>query len=234
MWPQAEAVIIKALRHEPANKSNYLLWSNLGLVRQHQENFDGAIESFTIGLSSAPKSTVLLTNRARAFLAKGMNEAALADINSALQSDSTLKWPLKMKGLILANQGNREQALVILKEYDQKFSNDRDVDEVIADILSSYGDFQHASEYYRKANKQEASADTFLKLALSAYSVGKLEDVEEDLREGISKFPQNGDLYLLRALLNKSRYQTNAYESDLHIAKNLGVNEELYKTLIGK
>ena len=31
-WEDAERMIMGALRHEPANRSNWLLWSNLGLV----------------------------------------------------------------------------------------------------------------------------------------------------------------------------------------------------------
>ena len=59
-WADAERVIVKALRHEPANKSNYLLWSNLGTVRTNMGDYNGALQAFDIGLSSAPKEVIVI------------------------------------------------------------------------------------------------------------------------------------------------------------------------------
>lgn len=232
MWPQAENVIIKALKHEPANKSNYLLWSNLGLVREQRENYEGAVEAYTIGLSSAPKSTVLLTNRARAYMAQGINDSALADLDKALEVDSLLQWPLKMRGIILTSKGRIEDALKDLLKFEELNDKDADVKEVIGDIYSLKPEPDKAVEFYRSAYKISPSAELVTKMALVEYSLGNIEVVADDISNGIKDFPQAPELYLMRALLNKSRYQTDAYESDLKTAKNLGINQNLYNSLI--
>lgn len=83
-WRLAEADIVNALRTEPANKNNYLLWSNLGLVRMQLDDLRGAVEAFDIGLVSAPNSTVLLANRGRALLSDNRPVEARADFEKLL------------------------------------------------------------------------------------------------------------------------------------------------------
>ena len=231
MWTDAENMIIKALKHEPANKSNFVLWSNLGIVRENQENFQGAVEAYTIGLSSAPKSTVLLTNRARAFLALDKPMLALQDLETALATDSTLQWPIKMRGLILATIGKNEEALKSLLSYEEKFGDDFAVSEVLGDIYAGKSDYEKSAQAYRKALDMQDDEQLLNKALLTAYAYGKLDEWEERIRDGIKNHPRDAILYLLRAMLNKQKYQTDAYESDLKTALDLGVDKALYEYL---
>ena len=101
-WVDAERMIVNALRLEPANKSNYLLWSNLGIVRDRIGNTEGALQAFDIGLASAPRSTVLLANRAYTLMETGRDKEALRDLDLALEIDSTMLVPrLSRAGLHL-------------------------------------------------------------------------------------------------------------------------------------
>lgn len=228
MWTHAERVIIKALRHEPANKSNYLLWSNLGMVREQTGNYPGAVESYTIGLASAPRSTVLLTNRARAYLSEGKSDEALKDLSAALEVDSTLRWPLKMRGFVYASKGKLKEALNDLIKYESCFGADSDIAEVKGDVYILQGDFEKALEEYKKANDSESNPELIIKMATSAYNLGRIEDMAEVIAQGIKNHPREGELYLLRALINKARYQTKAYESDIETAKRLGVAKSTF------
>lgn len=232
-WADAERVIVKALRHEPANKSNFLLWSNLGIVRENQGNTDGAVEAYTIGLASAPKSTVLLTNRARAYLAGGHRSEAQSDLDAALATDSTLQWPRKMRGILRAGSGDRSGALTDLEYYEQKFGKDAIVSEALGDLTAAEGDVNGALAYYREAYKAEPDANLLSKAALTAYAFGRIEEMRDDIAEGIVRFPREGILYLMRAMIDKASYQTSAMESDLKMAKELGVDKTLYDTLTG-
>lgn len=227
MWDDAERTIIKALRHEPANKSNYLLWSNLGIVREEKGNYSGAIESYTIGLSSAPRSTVLLTNRARAYLAEGRADEALEDLSAALAADSTLKWPLKMRGIVYVSLGKSDEALKDLINYEERFGKERDVSEIIGDIYNMRGDFEKAFDEYTAANEAESSPDLVIKIATTAYNLGRLEEMSNIVAQAIKDYPREGELYILRALINKARYQTKTYESDIETAKRMGVNKSV-------
>lgn len=233
-WADAERVIVKALRHEPANKSNYLLWSNLGVARTEMKNYDGALEAYEIGLAMAPASTALLSNRARTYMAKGDKKEAVADLDKALSLDSTLQWPRKMRGLVRASAGDSEGALSDFRIYINRFGKDAAISEACGDIDVAKGDISGAISNYREAYTLEPDADLLGKALLSAYLYGRIEEMEEDLAEGIRKNPRNGMLYLMRAMLDKAKFQNSAMEQDLQMAKDFGVNQEIYDLVTGK
>lgn len=109
-WTDAENAIISALKMEPGNFSNSLLLSNLGVVRTNMGKYEQAIEDFTLGLSIAPRSSVLRTNRARARLFLGDYDGALTDLNSTLEIDSLQQWPLQMRGMIFLSKNKTDSA----------------------------------------------------------------------------------------------------------------------------
>lgn len=230
-WQDAERVIIKALKHEPANKSNYLLWSNLGIVRTNQGNYDGALQAYEIGLTTAPKSTTIITNKARTLLAKGENKEALKSLNQALELDSTLQWPLKMRGLLYNALGDLKKAEQDLNNYEAKYGKDASVIESLGELAAKQGEPVKAIERYKEAYKIEPNRDLADKMLMTAYIYGILYKYEKELSAGLKEYPDDANLYLLRAMLNRSRYQTDAMESDLKTAKKFGIAEDLYNSL---
>lgn len=233
-WEDAERVIIKALRHEPANRSNYLLWSNLGIVRMNRGDYPGAKEAIDIGLASAPHSTTLLTNRAKANMALNHRQEAIEDLDQVLAVDSTLQWPMKMRGMLRAIVGETERAKSELTKYEERYGKDATVSETLGDISNAGGDYDEAIKRYKEAYELEGEVATLDKMLLTAYYYGKLETESKELERGISRHPSEGLLYLLRAMLNKSRYQSIDMERDLKIANDLGVDPQIYKQIAGR
>lgn len=226
-WADAERVIVTALRKEPANKSNYLLWANLGIVRANLEDHRGALQAYNIGLASAPRSTILLTNRAYSLTALGMPEEAIRDLDTALGVDSTLVRSRKMRGLLLGSVGDRERAIRDFDIYEKANGEDASIQEARGDLTVTEGKPDEALPYYRNARRLNPDEPTTVKMLKCAFMAGRIESAEEELGEAIRKFPRNGDLYLLRAALNKLRYQTSAMESDLTTARSLGADRTL-------
>ena len=233
-WEDAERVIIKALRHEPANRSNYLLWSNLGIVRMNRGDYPGAKEAIDIVLASAPHSTTLLTNRAKANMALNHRQEAIEDLDQVLAVDSTLQWPMKMRGMLRAIVGETERAKSELTKYEERYGKDATVSETLGDISNAGGDYDEAIKRYKEAYELEGEVATLDKMLLTAYYYGKLEAESKELERGISRHPSEGLLYLLRAMLNKSRYQSIDMERDLKIANDLGVDPQIYKQIAGR
>lgn len=139
-WDDAERVIIKALRHEPANKSNYILWSNLGMARSYKGDYDGALEAFETGLCLAPSSTILLNGRARIRLVKEQYSDAIADIDKSLSVDPGQQWPLRMKGMALFQTGDDGAAAKALDDYLEKFGDDKSAILLRAELAGRNGD----------------------------------------------------------------------------------------------
>ncbi len=101
---KAEVVIKQALKLDPKNSANTLLFSNLGLVQRRLERYDEAIESYSFALNAAPKSVPLLLERAGLYLQQGENNRALVDYNLALDVNPELSEALLMRAYILMSK----------------------------------------------------------------------------------------------------------------------------------
>ncbi|MCM1370036.1 MAG: hypothetical protein NC204_06650 [Candidatus Amulumruptor caecigallinarius] len=232
-WDDAERVIIKALRHEPANKSNYLLWSNLGIVRTNRGDINGALMAYDIGIASAPNSTMLLSNRARTHLVAGNREKAFADLNHALQLDSTLQWALKMRGLLNVAGGRLQQAADDFNRYRSLYGDDAAVEEGCGDIATFHGNPAEAATHYGMARKLEPEVEDFHVKYLNALLQSKQDNVfREAMAESLKRFPRCGRLYLVRALYNKEHFLNDAMESDLKTAIECGIPSEAVTELL--
>ena len=58
--PQAETYIRRALKLEPANPHNALLFSNLGTIQRRQRKYEKALESYNFALNIAPRAVPFL------------------------------------------------------------------------------------------------------------------------------------------------------------------------------
>ncbi len=76
---QAEQLFRKALKMDPNNARNALLFSNLGTVLKRMGRTDEAIEAYTMALNITPYSTAMLLNRGTLYLDKGLDSKAYVD-----------------------------------------------------------------------------------------------------------------------------------------------------------
>ena len=76
---RAEQLFREALRLDPKNARNALLFSNLGTVLKRQGKVEEAIEAYTMALNITPYATAILLNRAALYLEQGMEEKAYID-----------------------------------------------------------------------------------------------------------------------------------------------------------
>lgn len=53
---QAEDLLVQAMKLEPSNPHNALLFSNLGLVQRRLGRYDDALQSYTYALNIAPNA----------------------------------------------------------------------------------------------------------------------------------------------------------------------------------
>ena len=60
-----------------------------------------------------------------------------------------------------------------------------------------------------------------------------LNNAEADIRNALTSDPRNGYLYLLRAKLNKLRFETDAAQRDVKLAQEYGVDDAVVKAFLG-
>ena len=76
---QAEVLFQQALKMDPSNARNALLFSNLGTVQKRMGKNKEVIESYTLALNITPYSTAMLLNRAALYLEMGLLDKAYVD-----------------------------------------------------------------------------------------------------------------------------------------------------------
>ena len=77
--PKAEELLLQALKLEPKNAKNALLFSNLGLVQRRLGEFDKALESYSFALNFAPLAVPILLDRAAIYMEMGKTDRAYTD-----------------------------------------------------------------------------------------------------------------------------------------------------------
>lgn len=226
-WKDAERATISALRSMPANKLNFHLWSNLGDIRTRLADYDGALQAFEIGLASNPGSTKLLCNRAYTLLACGRTEEALNDINRALANDSTLEWPLKMRGIISLGKGEYDTAEKDFRTLRRHFPENADAYSGLGKIEAMKGNADEAVRMLRKSLDIEQNEETWFYLVLVNIESDRISAAKEDLFTALKRYPRSGNLYLLRGVIHKKNFENDAAMIDKKIARDYGADPHL-------
>jgi len=97
---QAEDLLKQALKLEPKNAHNALLFSNLGLVQRKLGRYNDAVESYTYALNIAPLAVPILLNRAAIYLEQGMQDKAYVDYCQVMDVDKKNTEALLMRAYI--------------------------------------------------------------------------------------------------------------------------------------
>lgn len=226
-WIEAEKTILEALRKEPANFSNSLLLSNLGIVRNNQGHYQDALEAFSLGLSLQPSSTVLHNNRALTYLYIGDYDSAADDLNFSLDVDSIQEWPLQMKGLLLMKKGDVETAkknfLDLLAHYPSNYV----AYSSLGTISEIEGDKAKAMEYFNKALELNDDVETRSSRILLKIRNGEYSEAKKEINECINKSPEEPMFYILRGYLHKLNFRNEEAAADKKIAIAKGADLEI-------
>lgn len=89
---RAEELLLQALKLEPKNAKNALLFSNLGLVQRRLGEYDKALESYSFALNFAPLAVPILLDRAAIYTWKrGGRTVLILTIAECLMKTSRIK-----------------------------------------------------------------------------------------------------------------------------------------------
>ncbi|MDE5720832.1 MAG: hypothetical protein K2I34_08760 [Paramuribaculum sp.] len=222
-WPLAESLFLKAMRMEPANPSNVLLMSNLGMVRFYQGNDSMALSTLDDALRMAPNATVLIANRAKVLSAMGRQSDALADWERVLAIDSLNVDALYFHVLATIGSGDSVSSVADLQRLELLAPGDVRTNFAKATFLTSRGLYAQAVGPLRKVVEASPRAEHYASLAIAHIMSGSLSEAADDIARGLEIDPAYGELYLYRALLNKLRYRPADARADAQRAVSLGI-----------
>ena len=232
-WIKSEKYIIDALRTEPANKSNYILWSNLGTVRMELDNIEGALQAFEIALTSVPKSKTILTNRARTYLKANRVKEALDDLENVLMLDSVAEFPLRMTAALALQNGNFDLAEKRYKLLSLHYTDNNSGLLGLANLSQVKGDFDQAEKYFKEASAIEPlDEESESQYIYTIIQNNKIPEAKEEIRLALEKYPRNGNLYLMRGLVHHLQFQTDLEKIDRKLALEYGADPELVNQIL--
>lgn len=214
-WQDAATALEKAMELRPGNPSNILLMSNLGIIYCNLGKDSLSLATLDRAHELAPKSVTVLMNRADVLLSMQRENEAYRDLSTIIALDSTLVSPLYQHAMLSLRRGDKEQALNdcnLLKEIAPE-----NIETYIANgsYNSAIEQWIDAIPYYTTAIEIQPSAQLYCARAVCYLMLQRLGEASADITSGLELSPDDKELYLYRAYLNKMRYLTDDARRDL-------------------
>lgn len=230
---QAEKYIMEALKLDPANPHNALLFSNLGTIQRRQRQYDEALESYTMALNIAPRTVPILMNRAALYLELGKDELARMDYALALDLEADNQEALLMRAYIYKQKRDYKAARSdyerLLKLNPQSYNGRLG----LAMLEQKEGKNEEALSVLNKMIADKADGAT--QITAPQYAVlyvaraGVEKDMQHldlaliDLEEAIELDPSQSEAYLMRGQIYLSQKKKELAKRDFEKAVTLGV-----------
>lgn len=228
----ADSLLTEALRLEPANPSNYLLVSNLGMIRHYMGSDSMAISTLNMAHDMAPKAVTVLCNRARVFTDMERISEARRDYSAALDLDSTLVEARFYRGMLALRERDMATAESDIAALTRIAPASRWTHLGNAVVSSAAGRIQDAIVSYGRLIADDPQSDYHAMRAELYLQTGQLQEASDDIAAAIEKSPGDAGLYLLRAMLNMARYRPGDAEADGRKAIELGADPATVRRLL--
>lgn len=232
-WATAEARLLEALRLEPANPSNVLLVSNLGIVRFNMGNDSLALATLDDAVEMAPRSATVVGNRALVLMGMGRLDEAYRDYATVMEIDTLQTGARFYHGIIAMTRRDTATARADFDRLIRLAPESFEANIGMATLCEAEGRFEEAVPFYNKVIAAEPRAEYYGARALCNLRVERLQEASEDIAEALRLDPADGELYLYRAILNKMRFRPDDAKADAERATALGVDKARVKALTG-
>lgn len=214
----------KAMRLEPTNPHNALLFSNIGSIQRRLEEYDAAVESYTYALNMAPHTISILLNRAAVYMELGEQNRAYIDYCEVFDLDKTNTDALLMRAYIYVSKRDYKAARMDynrlleidassysgrlgLVNLNQKEGKYKDAFDILTGMLN---------EYPNDATLYAARGGLEYEMALPELALA-------DLDEAIRLQPDSPQSYVLRGEILLSEKKKSLAKKDFEKAISLGV-----------
>lgn len=239
---QAEGYIRQALKLEPANPHNALLFSNLGIIQQRRQQYEQALESYTLALNIAPRAVPVLLNRAALYLELGKEDLARIDYSLVLDMDKDNQEALLMRAYAYMQQRNYKSARAdyehLLKIVPQSYNGRLG----LAMLEQKEKKYEAAFSILNSmlARKEVSSAVLTASQTAVLYTAraGIEKDMEHtdlamvDLEEAIRLDSSQPEAYLMRGQLYLSQKKKELAKRDFEKAASLGIPQADVRELL--
>lgn len=231
-WGDAEQWLRKALAYDADNASNSLLLSNLATLQRFQGKVDEALKNYTLALDITPNAVTILLNRAALLLQMGRTEQAVSDYERVRSLDITDVESRYSLGMIAVEMHEFDKAEQLFNEIRHSKSISALADEGMGFLYKEKGDYERAIEHLSIVIKSRADSHLLGNRADCYLAIKKLNEASDDIKSALDISPEDGYLYVLRAKLNKLRYNRTDMQRDIDLAVQNGIDRDTVNKLL--
>ena len=210
----AEELFREAMKAEPAQRSNAMIYYQIGRIQEHRGKPRKALQSYTQGLNIAPHVLPLRMARARLYMEMGNQEKALVDYSDVLDWKEDEEEALFMRAYIYTGQRLYKKARA---DYEALLKLNPAHEEARIGLVLLNEKDNRPREAMEQINAVRAGLEQTRK---------QYEASEADFTKAITLDPSNIDYLLNRAALYAEIGETKKARADLDKALELGANPE--------
>ena len=225
-WPVAEQWLLKAFKADPGNPSNSMVLSNIATLQRYQGKLADAVKNYTLALDMTPHAVTLLLNRAALYVEMDSVDRAIDDYERVCELDMYDTEARYSLGVLAMEHGDTKRAEDLFNEIKRINPNSGLYYEGMGLLHKRNGNHARAAEMFTRVIKVQPSVQLLGHRADCYLAMKHLNDAEEDIRTALEMTPDDPYLYLLRAKLNKLRFQRDDMNRDIEQAVSLGLSRD--------
>ena len=228
-WQVAEQWLMRAIRQEPDNPNNSLLLSNIATLQRYQGRLADAVKNYSLALDMTPHAVTLLLNRAALYVEMDSVGRAVDDYERVCELDMYNTEARYSLGVLAMESGDTKRAEDLFTEIKRINPNSGLYHEGMGLLHKRNGNYSRAAELFTQVIKVQPNAQLLGNRADCYLILKRLNDAEEDIRTALEMSPDDPYLYVLRAKLNKLRFQREDMDRDIDTAVSLGLSRDYIK-----
>lgn len=225
-WPVAEQWLLKAFKADPDNPGNSMVLSNIATLQRYQGKLADAVKNYSLALDMTPHAVTLLLNRAALYVEMDSVQRAIDDYERVCELDMYDTEARYSLGVLAMERGDTKSAEDLFNEIKRINPNSGLYHEGMGLLQKRNGNHSRAAELFTQVIKVQPSVQLLGHRADCYLAMKRLNDAEEDIRTALEMTPDDPYLYLLRAKLNKLRFQRDDMNRDIDTAVSLGLNRD--------
>ena len=222
-WPVAEQWLMKAFMTDPDNPGNSMILSNIATLQRYQGKLAEAVKNYSLALDMTPHAVTLLLNRAALYVEMDSVQRAIDDYERVCELDMYDTEARYSLGVLAMERGDTKRAEDLFNEIKRINPNSGLYYEGMGLLNKRNGNFSRAAEQFTQVIKVQPSPQLLGHRADCYLTMKRLNDAEADIRTALEMTPDDPYLYVLRAKLNKLRFQRDDMNRDIDTAVTLGL-----------
>lgn len=222
---QAEKYYREALKVEPTNAHNCMIFANLGRLQYRMQRFDDALESYNYAVNLAPLAVPVLMDRASLYFEMGNTDRAYVDCCTVLDVNKDNTKALFLRAYLQSNKRLYKEALADYKHLLELEPQNVSGRLGLAILYQQDKKYKESIELLNKLIvEMPDDAEFYIIRAGVEKDITQLDFSLMDLDKAISLSPKSANAYMLRGEILLVQKKKEMAKQDFEKAIELGIS----------